>query len=158
MFAGFIASGSAGKSQRVVTVAVAVVATLIALLAVIANPTAAQAESNYRVCGAYNSGQQDLLGTGLVVKVYKHGPDTCSLKLAFMKRYYYSAYKGSSVKMTFSMMTCEEFAIKTGMTPVSHIVDPCPRMDVNKIYKYTSYADSEHPSGTPKVDADPWRN
>lgn len=105
---------------------------------------AAQAQSNYRVCGTWNSSQSDgEIGSGLIVKVYKGGPDTCHQKLKFMFQYYGLAWQGSSAEQRFDMMTCEEFGQRSDTG-----TDPCPGLDVNAIYKYTSPFDKIHPVRT----------
>jgi hypothetical protein len=103
---------------------------------------AAQAQPNYRVCGVWNSSQSvGELGSGLVVKVYKGGADTCRQKLGFMIKYYGNAWQGSSAQYEFEMLSCEEFGSRTFTG-----ADPCYALDVNAIYKYTSPNDAIHPN------------
>jgi len=117
----------------------------------------AEAQSGYRVCGAWNSSDVDGgIGTGLVVKVANGGSSTCAQKLQFMKASYGSAWKGSTAKESFSMITCEEFAAETLMQQASKIDDPCPGMQVNMIYRYYSGLDLVHPSTNPHVDPSSW--
>ncbi|MBT1631579.1 hypothetical protein [Curtobacterium flaccumfaciens] len=114
-------------------------------LGVLLSPVAAQAEPNYRVCGVFNSASQaDGIGTGLVVKVYKNGDATCGSKIDYMDQNYAAAYRGSSAQQKFIMLSCEEFASRTGTSG-----DPCDTMDVNSIYRFTSAADLLHPSSHP---------
>jgi len=108
----------------------------------VAVPSAAQAEPNYRVCGVYNSAQSTgAIGTGLVVKVWK-GDDTntCGKKIDAMRKMYPRAWRGSTAKLDYRMMRCEDFAIKTGFQS-----DPCDLLRVNTIYRVYSTWDLYHP-------------
>jgi hypothetical protein len=118
---------------------------VLAGLGSVALPTAAHAQSNYRVCGVYNSardGTDDYsIGTGLVVKIWKgDNTYTCLRKVRWMQRFYGTAWKGSSGDHTYYMMDCELFAVKTGT-----LGDPCDNMAVNKIYRNYSVYDYVHP-------------
>jgi len=104
----------------------------------------AEAQSNYRVCGVWNStSSRGQIGTGLIVKVYKGGGETCAKKLGFMLSNYGSAWQGSQAKHSFVMMTCEEFGDRSG---TGRDPDPCYGLDVNAIYKFTSPNDRIHPN------------
>jgi hypothetical protein len=120
----------------------AAAAVLLATVGAVALPTAAQAQSGYRVCGVYNSSQTTgAIGTGLVTKVWKNdNTDTCGEKVAWMETYYADAWKGSTAQYDYKMMTCEDFAARTGTSG-----DPCNGMTVNKIYKNYSAFDLVHP-------------
>jgi hypothetical protein len=119
-------------------------------------PETAHAQSGYRVCGAWNSAESPGpdsdywtpghgIGTGLAVKVWMRGGQTCANKLGWMKTYYTVAYPKSSPENSFSMVTCERFAQAIGLGRK----DPCPDLTVNKIYTYTSSFDALHPVANP---------
>ncbi|MBT1631567.1 hypothetical protein [Curtobacterium flaccumfaciens] len=120
----------------------------IALGGTLAVPSAAQAQSGYRVCGVFNGAQGDYnFGTGLVTKVWK-GDDsgTCDSKIDYMKQYYGAAWDHSDAVYTYRMFTCEAFAKRTG-TPG----DPCDDMIVNKIYRSYSKFDLRYPQAIGRV-------
>ncbi|MBF4461147.1 MULTISPECIES: hypothetical protein [unclassified Rathayibacter] len=129
------------------TLSVGLVGTLGGLGAM-AVPLSAQAESGYRVCGVYNSAQNSgAIGTGLVTKVWKNdNSDTCGEKVAWMAAYYGYAWTGSSAENDYRMVTCEEFAARTGT-----VGDPCTDMEVNKIYRNYSAYDLRHPQAHGRV-------
>lgn len=138
-----LSSAPAARLRRLIAGAAA---TLAALLLAVAVPTAAHAESGYRVCGVYGSAQSGgEIGTGLVTKIWKDdNSDTCGHKVAWMATYFGNAWKGaSSPDNDYRMMTCEEFADRTGIQG-----DPCPSMAVNKIYRNYSAFDLVHPQKT----------
>jgi hypothetical protein len=120
----------------------AALAVVLAGLGSVALPTAAEAQSGYRVCGVYNSASDSRsIGTGLVAKIWKgDNTYTCLRKVRWMQRFYGTAWKGSSGLATYYMMDCELFAVKTG-TPG----DPCDNMAVNKIYRNYSVYDYAYP-------------
>lgn len=104
------------------------------------------AQSGYRVCAVHNdyipfsykgpnggfSGS--LFGRGLVVKVAKNnGGDTCAKKINFMYNNYTSAYPGAKAEFNTKMWACESFNAAMGAPS-----DVCSRMEVNKIYKFSS--------------------
>jgi len=117
-------------------------AALAALGLAVGAPTAAHAQSGYRVCGVYNSSQSTgAIGTGLVTKVWKDdNTNTCGEKVAWMATYYANAWPGSTAEQSYKMMTCEDFATRSGISG-----DPCPGMTVNKIYRNYSAYDLVHP-------------
>ncbi|KZC95311.1 MULTISPECIES: hypothetical protein [Clavibacter] len=105
---------------------------------------AAEAQSNVRICAAWNSAVSGGLGTGLVVKVYKNGSFTCDQKLEYMYDHYGEAYQGSSVQHATRLMTCEDFAGRIG-----YLGDPCYQLTQNAIYEYSSRYDYVHPVTNP---------
>jgi hypothetical protein len=134
-------------------------AAALSLTVTIAAPSdAAEAQSGYRLCGAWNSGEswsphgdqitrdpKSVIGTGLVAKVWMKGGETCSSKIAFMQEYYGSAYATSSAKRSFRMIRCEDFAAAIS----GNEWDPCTNFEVNKIYRYSSVYDAVHPAPFP---------
>ncbi|MDA3803838.1 MULTISPECIES: hypothetical protein [unclassified Clavibacter] len=143
-----------------------VTAALATAVVVSAPGDAAEAQSGYRVCGAFNSSTSEsmqhgiryhqpvapTIGTGLVAKIWIRGGETCESKVGFMQTYYGLAYPGSSAEFTFHMVTCEAFG--TGITGTSW--DPCNGLETNKIYKYTSKFDFWHPVRYPTINW--WHN
>jgi len=125
----------------------------LALSALAVGPApAAEAQSNFRVCVAWNSANTSGgIGTGLAVKVYKGGDDTCARKVEYMQNYYGQAYAGSSAKNFAYMITCESFGERIGLGG-----DPCYQLRQNAIYKFTSAADERYPSDNPSFSF--WRN
>jgi len=118
----------------------------LALSALAVGPApAAQAQSNFRVCVAWNSDSfSHGIGTGLVVKVYKKGGQTCDQKLQYMRAHYGEAYRGSSAQRTESLIPCEELAERIGIDG-----DPCYQLQQNAIYKFSSSGDAKHPDPNP---------
>jgi hypothetical protein len=122
---------------------------------------AAEAQSGYRVCGAFHSSTSEseahgiryhlpganTIGTGLVTKVWIKGGETCESKVGFMQTYYGVAYPTSSADFTFHMATCEAFG--AGISGTSW--DPCGNLETNKIYRYTSKFDLVHPVRYPTI-------
>jgi hypothetical protein len=103
---------------------------------------AAQAESNYRVCGVFNSSRNgDEIGTGMVAKIYKYGSETCDSKIGYMQAHYGEVYRGSYPGQVFHMITCESFGTRSGTGS-----DPCYGLTVNRIYTFTSPNDRIHPN------------
>lgn len=127
---------------------IGVILSVVAVSYVIAVPESASAQSNYRVCGVWNTTDAPGVGygTGLAVKVYKKGNSTCNDKIAFMANNYSAAYRGSFAAQHFEMETCETFAARTGLEG-----DPCDSMEVNGIYKYSSQFDLKYPTAAPTV-------
>ncbi|MFT2691005.1 hypothetical protein [Clavibacter zhangzhiyongii] len=128
----------------------------LATTAVVSSPgDAAEAQSGYRVCGAFHSSTTESMGhgiryqfpgggtvgTGLVAKVWIKGGETCESKVGFMQTYYGLAYPTSSADFSFHMVTCEAFG--AGISGTSW--DPCGGLQTNKIYRYTSKYDLRHP-------------
>lgn len=118
----------------------------LALSALAVGPApAAHAQSNVRVCVAWNSAATSGgIGTGLIVKVYKNGSFTCDQKLEYMYDHYGEAYRGSSVQHVERLIPCEEFAERIGID-----YDPCYGLTQNAIYKFTSSADERYPADNP---------
>jgi len=132
------------RLSRLCLGAFAAVGLVVSALAVGPAP-AAEAQSNFRVCAAWNSASTSGgIGTGLVVKVYKRGDYTCAQKLEYMADNYDQAYSGSSVAHVARMITCEEFAERIGIDD-----DPCDRLTQNAIYKFTSSVDERYPQDNP---------
>ncbi|MFT2713105.1 hypothetical protein [Clavibacter sp. Sh2126] len=103
---------------------------------------AAQAESNFRVCGVFNSARYgEEIGTGMITKVYKYGSSTCDSKMNFMAQRYGQVYGGSYPYENFHMINCEDFGSRSGTG-----ADPCYQLDQNIIYTYTSPNDRVHPN------------
>ncbi|ALD13484.1 hypothetical protein [Clavibacter capsici] len=119
----------------------------LALSALAVGPApAALAQSNVRVCAAWNSAQTPgSIGTGLLVKVYKDGSYTCDQKLEYMYDHYGEAYRGSSVQHTVRLISCEDFAVRIGSSG-----DPCYGLTENAIYRFTSSQDLLHPVRHPE--------
>ncbi|ODA90325.1 hypothetical protein ATY41_10060 [Leifsonia xyli subsp. xyli] len=73
--------------KRFVRLAVVAIPALAVLMTGVIVAPAANAKSNYRVCGVWNSSSIDgWIGTGLVVKIYKndYNFDTCFVKIDYM--------------------------------------------------------------------------
>ena len=128
--------------SRLIAGGLAVLAALTATLTLAGPAPAAEAESNYRVCGVYNSARfGNEIGTGMVVKIYKNGPDTCDSKIGYMQSHYAGVYRGSYPQEVFHMITCEDFGARSATGS-----DPCYGLQVNYIYTFTSPNDRIHPN------------
>jgi len=128
--------------SRLLAGGLALLAVFSATLTLAGPAPSAQAESGYRVCGAFNSARSgNEIGTGMVVKIYKYGPDTCASKLGYMQVHYGEVYRGSYPYENFRMITCEDFGTRSGTGS-----DPCYGLVVNHIYTFTSPNDRIHPN------------
>ncbi|AJW80696.1 hypothetical protein [Clavibacter michiganensis] len=116
--------------------------------------------SGLRVCGWYNSNSRsqkedpEWIGSGLAVVVRKDGGSTCDAKLDYMRKYYGSAFSGSTAVHSYRMITCEDFARLTNYeTDPKKQVSPCDEMmsSVNGIYRIFSFWDAVHPQARTSV-------
>jgi hypothetical protein len=128
--------------SRLLAGGLAALAVLTATLTLSGPAPSAQAESNYRVCGVFNSARGgNEIGTGMVAKIYKYGSETCDSKMEYMVQHYGSVFHGSYADLNFHMITCENFGERSGTG-----ADPCYGLQVNYIYTYTSPNDRIHPN------------
>ncbi|CAD5994453.1 hypothetical protein [Agreia sp. COWG] len=125
-------------TRKAVTAAVVVLGSVGLALGA---PMAAQAQTGYRVCAAYNSNNGSGLGTGILMKVKKGDESACGSASAVMHNYYNQAYKGSFDTVETGQLTCEDFASGIGDKN-----DPCYQLTPGKFYKYTSLHDKLYPS------------